>query len=70
MLCMYTIYIINPYIIQRLNMEQLMAQKLGELGNNTDADQSELAEILKKYTEIYADYGKYRQKEVGTIILT
>jgi hypothetical protein len=47
----------------------LMVTKLAELGNKEDADQSELAEVVKHYTDIYADYGKCRQKEVSCIVL-
>jgi hypothetical protein len=49
---------------QRLAMEKLMITKLAELGDRDDADQTELAQIVKQYTDIYADYGKCRQREV------
>lgn len=49
---------------QRVAMEKLMAQKLAELGDRDDSDQSELANLVKQYTDIYADYGKCRQREV------
>eukprot|EP00981_Chlorochromonas_danica_P001395 scaffold296_cov164-Ochromonas_danica.AAC.12 len=48
---------------QRVAMEKLMAQKLAELGDRDDSDQSELANLVKQYTDIYADYGKCRQRE-------
>lgn len=50
---------------QRMAMEKLMMTKLAEIGDREDSDQSELAEIVKKYTDIYADYGKCRQREVS-----
>lgn len=49
---------------QRMAMEKLMVTKLAEIGDREDSDQSELAEVVKKYTDIYADYGKCRQREV------
>ncbi len=49
---------------QRVSMERLMATKLGEIDDRKDADQAELAEIVKQYTDLYADYGKCRQREV------
>jgi len=53
---------------QRMAMEKLMVTKLAEIGDREDSDQSELAEVVKKYTDIYADYGKCRQREVITHI--
>jgi len=53
---------------QRMAMEKLMVTKLSEIGDREDSDQSELAEVVKKYTDIYADYGKCRQREVITHI--
>lgn len=50
---------------QRIAMEKLMAMKLAELGDKEDSDQSELAQLVKQYTDIYADYGKCRQREVA-----
>lgn len=50
---------------QRMTMEKLMVTKLAEIGDREDADQSELAKVVKQYTDIYADYGKCRQREVG-----
>ncbi len=50
---------------QRVSMERLMATKLGEIDDRKDADQAELAEIVKQYTDLYADYGKCRQREVS-----
>lgn len=51
---------------QRLAMERLMTSKFVEMGDSDDKDQSaELADILKQYTDIYADYGKCRQREVS-----
>lgn len=46
---------------QRMEMERLMIAKLATLD---DSNQEELAEIVKRYTDIYADYGKCRQREV------
>lgn len=43
----------------RLVMEKEMSEKL-----NSD-DQNELAELCRKYSDIYSDYGLYRQKEVA-----
>lgn len=50
---------------QRTNMEKLMQAKLEEIAGSDDTDQSELATIVNQYTDIYADYGKCRQKEVN-----
>lgn len=50
---------------QRTEMERVMISKLSSL---TDSDQEELAAIVKKYTDIYADYGKCRQREVNSIL--
>lgn len=49
---------------QRTEMEKRMHAKLMEIGERDDSDQSELAELVKEYTDIYADYGKCRQREV------
>ncbi|KAJ1424864.1 hypothetical protein B484DRAFT_451343 [Ochromonadaceae sp. CCMP2298] len=50
---------------QRQAMERLMINKLAEVGDRDDiADQSDLAKVVKQYTDIYADYGKCRQREV------
>jgi regulator of replication initiation timing len=49
---------------QRVAMERLMASKLFEVENNNSSDQTELAEIVRQYTDLYADYGKCRQREV------
>lgn len=49
---------------QRMAMEKLMVTKLAEIGDKEDSDQSELAKVVKQYTDIYADYGKCRQREV------
>jgi hypothetical protein len=54
----------NEVYKQRTTMEKLMALKVAELGDNPNSDQSELSQIVKKYTDIYADYGKCRQREV------
>jgi hypothetical protein len=47
---------------QRVEMEKLMIAKLSAVD---DSDQEELAKIVKRYTDIYADYGKCRQREVS-----
>lgn len=49
---------------QRTEMEKRMHAKLQEIGEKDDSDQSELAKLVKEYTDIYADYGKCRQREV------
>ncbi len=49
---------------QRQAMEIHMTSILQQIGEKEDADQSELEETVKQYTEIYADYGKCRQREV------
>jgi uncharacterized protein involved in exopolysaccharide biosynthesis len=51
---------------QRVSMERLMAQKLAELenGQGNDLNHAELAQTVKQYTDIYADYGRCRQREV------
>lgn len=50
---------------QRAEMEKMMDIKLSEIGDRNDGDQSELAKIVKQYTDLYADYGKCRQREVS-----
>ena len=55
---------------QRMAMEKLMVTKLAEIGEREDSDQSELAKVVKQYTDIYADYGKCRQREVRRIFCT
>lgn len=52
---------------QRMAMEKLMVTKLAEIGDKEESDQSELAKVVKQYTDIYADYGKCRQREVSII---
>jgi hypothetical protein len=49
---------------QRSEMERKMQLKLQQIGDKDDSDQSELAQLVKEYTDIYADYGKCRQREV------
>jgi hypothetical protein len=49
---------------QRSEMERKMQFKLLQIGDKDDSDQSELAKLVKEYTDIYADYGKCRQREV------
>lgn len=49
---------------KRFTMEKLMAEKMMELGDSDYGDQSELSILVSQYTEIYADYGKYRQREI------
>jgi len=49
---------------QRVAMERLMVAKLNQMNERGESDQSELATIVKQYTDIYADYGKCRQREV------
>jgi regulator of replication initiation timing len=48
---------------QRVSMERLMASKLSEAQGKDDSE-TELSEIVKQYTDLYADYGKCRQREV------
>lgn len=55
---------------QRISMEKLMSQKLAEIGCRSGADQSELAHLVKKYTDLYADYGNCRQREVSILALS
>ncbi len=50
---------------QRISMERLMATKLAEADINSGNDQTELDQIVKQYTDIYADYGRCRQREVS-----
>ncbi len=50
---------------QRVSMERLMAQKLTDVERGGEIDQAELAQIVKQYTDIYADYGRCRQREVS-----
>lgn len=52
---------------QRMEMERLMIAKLS-VGD--DSNQDDLAEIVKRYTDIYADYGKCRQREVYCFFLS
>lgn len=55
---------------QRVSMERLMAQKLSEVEHGGEVDQGELSQIVKQYTDIYADYGRCRQREVCNIYFT
>jgi hypothetical protein len=48
---------------QRLDMERIMAEKLRDLAVVGESNR-ELDEILRKFVDLYADYGSYRQKEV------
>jgi chromosome segregation ATPase len=48
---------------QRLDMERVMAEKLRDLAVVGESNR-ELDEILRKFVDLYADYGSYRQKEV------
>lgn len=50
---------------KRAAMEKLMAEKVSMLDENDDGNQSDLADLVNQYTEIYADYGKCRQREVA-----
>jgi vacuolar-type H+-ATPase subunit I/STV1 len=54
---------------QRLDMERIMADKLRELATMNESNNRELEEILRKFVELYADYGGYRQKEVCLFVL-
>lgn len=54
---------------QRLDMERVMAEKLRSLAGTNDASR-ELEEILRKFVDLYADYGSYRQKEVPSALKT
>lgn len=47
---------------QRAEMERQMVMRLS---SGRDTDLEELSAIVKKYTDIYADYGKCRQREVS-----
>lgn len=47
---------------QRAEMERQMVLRLSS-GRDTDVE--ELSAIVKRYTDIYADYGKCRQREVS-----
>lgn len=49
---------------QRLDMERIMADKLRQLVEMNESNNQELEEILRKFVDLYADYGGYRQKEV------
>jgi hypothetical protein len=44
-------------------MERVMARHMEEIVDES-SNQSELAAIVKQYTDIYADYGNYRKQEV------
>lgn len=50
---------------QRVAMETLMVAKLAAIKGKPDSDQSDLSAIVKQYIDIYADYGKCRQREVA-----
>lgn len=50
---------------QRVAMERLMASKLSDIPDKDDLSQQELADLVKQYTDLYADYGKCRQREVN-----
>jgi hypothetical protein len=48
---------------QRLDMERIMAEKLRE-ASFSEANAKDLEELLRRFVDLYADYGSYRQKEV------
>lgn len=50
---------------QRSLMESLMGQLVSSQGSIDFDSQSKLEELLEKYTETYADYGKSRAKEIN-----
>jgi hypothetical protein len=50
---------------QRIAMERLMASKLSDTPDKNEMSQQELADLVKQYTDLYADYGKCRQREVS-----
>jgi len=51
-------------------MEKTMTALMSQIQDNSRSEslnlkcQAELAEIVKQYTDVYADYGKCRQREV------
>lgn len=50
---------------QRSLMDRLMLEKVA---SPSDSNLAELSDVVNKYTEIYADYGNCRQKEVMLVI--
>jgi len=48
---------------QRVDMERIMRSHLTNAADSSTS-QSELATLIKQYKEVYADYGKFRQREV------
>lgn len=50
---------------RRSAMETFMTSELAQFGHKENFDQSELAKVIKQYTNIYSDYGKCRQREVS-----
>ena len=48
---------------QRLDMERIMSAKLCDMSTMSESG-SELEDVLRKFVDLYADYGIYRQKEV------
>lgn len=48
---------------QRLDMERIMSAKLCDM-SSMPSSSSDLEDVLRKFVDLYADYGSYRQKEV------
>jgi vesicle coat complex subunit len=48
---------------QRLDMERIMSAKLCDMSTMAESS-SDLEEVLRKFVDLYADYGSCRQKEV------
>ena len=51
---------------QRLDMERIMSAKLCDMSTMSESG-SELEDVLRKFVDLYADYGIYRQKEVCSV---
>jgi vesicle coat complex subunit len=49
---------------QRLDMERIMSAKLCDMSTMAESS-SDLEEVLRKFVDLYADYGSCRQKEVS-----
>lgn len=50
--------------LQRAEMERLMVEKVSQIGDAEDTEHKDIAALLRRYRDIFSDYGSSRQKEV------
>ena len=53
---------------QRADMERLMAEKVSQIGEAEDTDQKDIALLLRRYRDVFSDYGSSRKKEVNCLL--